>query len=198
MKKNRGFTEQRLITAVEELIVEDGFEKLGVNAVARKTGVDKKLIYRYFGSLDGLVYECLNRQDFWSNAPVDIPESVNLKDYARSLFRQQIVELRGNDILKRLLRWELSNDNDFLKELRKQREENGLARIKIISDKTKIPFEELANIASIITGAISYFVMLEETCMLYNGINLRKDDGWERLSEGVNKIIDLIYNENGN
>ncbi|MDR2916592.1 MAG: TetR/AcrR family transcriptional regulator [Tannerella sp.] len=46
MEKNRSQTEQRLINAVEELIIEKGFEKLGIRAVAEKAGVDKTLIYR--------------------------------------------------------------------------------------------------------------------------------------------------------
>ena len=53
--RNRKATEQRLLSAIQELIEESGFEKLGINAVASKAGVSKMLIYRYFGSLDGLV-----------------------------------------------------------------------------------------------------------------------------------------------
>ena len=52
--RNRKATEQRLLSAIQELIEESGFEKLGINAVASKAGVSKMLIYRYFGSLDGL------------------------------------------------------------------------------------------------------------------------------------------------
>ena len=50
--RNRKATEQRLLSAIQELIEESGFEKLGINAVASKAGVSKMLIYRYFGSLD--------------------------------------------------------------------------------------------------------------------------------------------------
>lgn len=50
--KNRQTTEMNLIKAVDELIEENGFEGLGINAVAAKAGVSKMLIYRYFNSLD--------------------------------------------------------------------------------------------------------------------------------------------------
>ena len=53
--KNRQTTEMNLIKAVDELIEENGFEGLGINAVAAKAGVSKMLIYRYFNSLDGLI-----------------------------------------------------------------------------------------------------------------------------------------------
>ena len=37
------------------VLEQDGFEKMGVNLVARRAGIDKVLIYRYFGSFDGLL-----------------------------------------------------------------------------------------------------------------------------------------------
>ena len=52
--KNRQATEMTLITAVNDIIEESGFEGLGINAVAAKAKVSKMLIYRYFNSLDGL------------------------------------------------------------------------------------------------------------------------------------------------
>lgn len=197
MERNRNQTELRLIDATEALIIEKGFEKLGVRAVADKAGVDKTLIYRYFGSLDGLIYECLKKQDFWTNVPIEIPESADIKDYIKDLFKRQILELRNNAILKRLLRWELSHDNKFITELRNQREENGVKRIETISKITRISVEDLASLSAIITGGVSYLVMVGETCQYFNGIDITNDNGWEKLIKGINKMIDLIYNENG-
>lgn len=197
MERNRSQTELRLIEAIEALIIEKGFENLGVRAVSEKAGVDKTLIYRYFGSLDGLIYECLKKQDFWTNVPIEIPESADMKGYVKDLFKRQISELRNNAILKRLLRWELSNDNAFITELRNQRETNGLKRIEMISETTKIPVEDVAALSSIITGGVCYLVMAGETCQYFNGIDITSDNGWEELIKGINRMIDLIYNENG-
>lgn len=197
MERNRSQTEERLIDGIEEMIKEQGFEQLGVRAVAERAGVDKKLIYRYFGSLDGLIYECLKRHDFWSNVTTEIPESIGVNDYIKGMFRKQIEQFRSNEISKRLLRWELSNVNEFVLELRNQREETGMKRIEEISKLTNIPVESLASISSIITGGICYLVMLEETCHYFNAIDIQSNDGWEQLINGINNIIDLMYN-NGN
>ncbi|TAG31161.1 MAG: TetR/AcrR family transcriptional regulator [Rhodobacterales bacterium] len=55
MTRNRDETRQRILDAVLDLVAEEGFAALGVNAVARRAGADKQLIYRYFGGLDGLM-----------------------------------------------------------------------------------------------------------------------------------------------
>lgn len=55
MTRNRDETRQRILDAALDLVAEEGFAALGVNAVARRAGADKQLIYRYFGGLDGLM-----------------------------------------------------------------------------------------------------------------------------------------------
>ena len=58
--KNKEATKHRLITAVGTLLAREGFGALGINAVADEAGVDKVLIYRYFGGMDELL------SAFWS------------------------------------------------------------------------------------------------------------------------------------
>ena len=53
--RNKEQTKQCLLDAVDSLVEESGYEALGINAVAAKAGVSKMLIYRYFGSLEGLI-----------------------------------------------------------------------------------------------------------------------------------------------
>ncbi|WOO42860.1 helix-turn-helix domain-containing protein [Rubellicoccus peritrichatus] len=55
MKRNRPQTEQGIINAAIDMIVETGFIDFGINAIAARAGSDKVLIYRYFGGTDGLL-----------------------------------------------------------------------------------------------------------------------------------------------
>ncbi|XOV74734.1 MAG: TetR/AcrR family transcriptional regulator [Phycisphaerales bacterium] len=57
-----------MIRAVGTLLARDGFQGMGVNALAREAGVDKVLIYRYFGSLDTLIDRYCQEVDFWPTA----------------------------------------------------------------------------------------------------------------------------------
>ena len=76
--KNRKNTEQLLLDAVQALVEENGFEGLGVNAVATKAGVSKMLIYRYFGSLDELIAAYIQQHDFWINFNQELPDKEHL------------------------------------------------------------------------------------------------------------------------
>jgi AcrR family transcriptional regulator len=53
--RNRDDTRSHILDAAITSLAEDGFAGFGVNSVARRAGYDKKLIYRYFDGMDGLV-----------------------------------------------------------------------------------------------------------------------------------------------
>ena len=53
--RDREATGKALVEAARQTLAEGGFQEFGVNAVARRAGCDKQLIYRYFGGVDGLV-----------------------------------------------------------------------------------------------------------------------------------------------
>lgn len=192
--KNREATELNLLHAVGELVEECGFEHLGINAIAARAGVSKILIYRYFDSLEGLIAAYIRQNDFWINFNQELPDRQHLNTFLKEMFRQQITLLRQNYALKRLYRWELSSNNDMVKKLREKREENGLRLIDAISRITGRPCEEIAFLATLVTSSISYLALLEENCPVYNGIQIQKDAGWEKLEEGIDSLIDLLIN----
>ena len=125
-ERDRSATEKRLLNTVGEIIAEDGFEKIGINAIASLSGVSKILIYRYFGSVEGLMAAYIRQHDFWINCPLEIPDREQLPAFLKEIFHREIERLRDNPILKKLYRWELSCQNDTIVKLRKQREETGL------------------------------------------------------------------------
>lgn len=180
-----------LITAVNDIIEESGFEGLGINAVAAKAKVSKMLIYRYFNSLDGLIAAYIQQNDYWINFDEELPDQAHLATFIKQIFKRQIMWLRENYTLKRLYRWELTTDNKFVKELRNKREEKGIWLVEAVSKLSKHPKKEIAAMASIITAAISYLALLEENCPVYNGLKIQQESGWEELEEGINLLVDL-------
>lgn len=53
-RRNRGKTTEILLRAAMDCVIEQGPGALTITAVAQRAGYDKVLIYRYFGSLEGL------------------------------------------------------------------------------------------------------------------------------------------------
>ena len=192
-ERDREGTEQRLLTTVGEMIREEGFERIGVNALSARSGVSKILIYRYFGSVEGLMAAYIRQHDFWLNLPREIPEREQLPAFLKAVFRSQIARLRNDVTLKRLCRWELSADNELVAALREQRERAGREWLAGVCEKTGLAEADVAPVASLITAAVTYLTMLGEFCPVFNGIPLREDAGWEQIAEGIDGVIDRFF-----
>ena len=192
-ERDRETTEGRLLEAVGDLIREGGFEKIGVNAVATRSGVSKILIYRYFDSLDGLLAAYVRRYDFWINFPVGVPAREQLPAFLKQVFRAHIDHLRGDAILRRLYRWELSSENEFVARLRRQREQVGLELVDGISRQSGLGKERVAVVASLFNAAATYLALLGEFCPVYNGIAIDGDAGWELITRQTDRLIDLVF-----
>lgn len=195
VERDREATEKRLLNTIGEMIANDGFEKIGINAVATQSGVSKILIYRYFGSVEGLMAAYIRQHDFWLNFPLEFPEREQLSAFVKKMFQGQIEQLRSNPTLKRLYRWELSCNNDMIVKLREQREKIGVNLVEKVSQLTGHPQQEIAVMASILTASITYLVMLEDFCPVYNSIPLNNDSGWKQISEGIEVLIDKVFHD---
>ncbi len=189
--KNRELTEKKIIDAVERIIENQGFEKLGINAVASEAGVSKMLIYRYFGGLDELLAHYLMQKDYWANTDTTILEQANVGESIKNMFRKQIKQMRNDIMLKRLCRWELTADNDNIRTLQDRRERNGRDLIQMVARLTGCSNAEVASLATILSASISYLVLMEEQTSTYNGIDLQSEEGWKQIMDGMGLMIDL-------
>ena len=191
-ERDRQSSEEKLIDAVGELIEEIGFENLGINQVAKRAGFSKNLIYRYFESLDGLIYAYLKKHDFWANAINEKVDTSDIKAYLKAFYRREIAEFRGNTALKRLRRWELSTTKDFVIEIRALREKNGVQFLNMMTQFVKIDKGQLQAISALIDAGIAYLVIFEDSCKMYNGIDIQSNEGWQQISKGIDTLLDFM------
>ncbi|MCM1300998.1 MAG: TetR/AcrR family transcriptional regulator [Bacteroides cellulosilyticus] len=191
-ERDREATEKRLLETVGRMVAENGFEQIGINAVAAQSGVSKILIYRYFGSVDGLLAAYIRQYDFWLNLPADVPKREELPQFLKTLFQQHIDRLRTDATLRRLYRWELSCNNETIAKIRERREKAGLELIRKFCQVSGMQQPEAETISALFAAAITYLAMLSDFYPAYNGIAIDKDAGWNQIQKGINMMIDKI------
>lgn len=118
MERDREATEKRLLDTIGQMIAENGFEKIGINAVSAQSGVSKILIYRYFNSIDGLIAAYIRKHDFWLNSSLEFSDAAQVLPAVKKMFREHIEQLRTDPVLRKLYRWELSCDNEVITALK--------------------------------------------------------------------------------
>lgn len=192
MNKNRNQTEQRILEAVGKIVESEGFEAVGVNAVASVSGVSKVLIYRYFGSIEQLLAKYIEDNDYWLNSEFQIPQHNNVKEFSKSVFRAYIDMVRKTPALQKLYRWELTTNNPAIEKLRERREQIALGIINAVSQQSGQSLERVAGISTLVTATVPYLCVLSENCNVYNSFDISSDSGWDKLLETIDFMLDKI------
>ncbi len=69
--RNKERSKKKFLDAVGKILKTKGYAGLKVNDIAATAGVDKKMIYTYFGGMDGLIDEYIRSQDYWIKVTTD-------------------------------------------------------------------------------------------------------------------------------
>ena len=192
--RDKESTRLRLLDAVGTLLAREGFGALGVNAVAREAGVDKVLIYRYFGGMDGLLRAFGQSAEFWpSIAQVigdDPSELMALplgERWAKGLSRYA-QELRRRPVTKEILAWEQIERNELTGILQQAREEWFDELMTHFPDDPAATDADLATTVLVLVGAIHYFVVRSRLQADFSGVPIDTDEGWEHLDQVISTM----------
>ena len=198
MNRDREATKRRLLDAVGKVLVERGFEGVGVNAIAKEAGVDKVLIYRYFNDLDGLLQAFALDKDFVSNlrkffgdrkALATRKEAVAL---GKGMLAGQFRRICEDRELQEVLLWELHEKNRVTEAVAEARETQGIAVLRRMADAIGDDTIDIAAIASLLVGGIYYLALRSRTVEVYSGINLRTEEGRNRIEAAVAFLLDML------
>ncbi len=191
--KDKEKTKHRLIEAVGRVLRTKGFQKIKVNEVATEARVSKILIYRYFGDLEGLIDAYIRQKDFWISYQFPKASEGKIQEAIKQMYREQIQSMREDDAFKELHLKELADKKPLSDEVEKIRESNGMELIEKVQHITQKPKKEVAALASILGGAITYLSLYEAMGDEFNGIDLKSEEGWEQIAQGCDLLIDLWF-----
>lgn len=195
--RDRQITSRRLISSVGSLLAKKGFKGVGVNSVAREAGVDKVLIYRYFGGLPGLISAFGKEGNFWPSslelAGGDLQKFSHLPLEKRlsELGSNFIMALRKRPLTQAIMAWEMIESNELTEELERVREQSIMEFFQLFFMKDQVQID-LQAIVMLIGAAISYLVTRSNNIDLYGGLEIGSDQGWQRIEQAISAICSSI------
>jgi len=197
-RRNKENTKQRLLDAVGKILKNEGYAELKVNKIAATAGLDKKLIYNYFGSKDNLVGEYINSKDFWSNVKTDVvsPDfSDGGKNFTIEVLKQQFDFVRDSAELQKVLLWRLSEERPFLRQMTENQEKVGEELFRNVMDPQFGKYsQDYRAITAILVAGIYYLnLYASHNGSIFCGIDLSKAAGREKIQEALSFLINKTY-----
>jgi AcrR family transcriptional regulator len=192
--RDRNRTEEALLNAARALIAEEGFQALGVNKLAARAGVDKQLIYRYFGGLDGVVARVAQDVGFWFGAAPEIDPNGDYATVAKALLGAYLRALRDSKMLRQAVLWELADDSPAARQVEALRSAAFQSWVKkALGNRTAPAGRDAPALNALLIGAIQYLAVRGDRRGVFAGMSLAADTDWQRLETALFAMIDAVY-----
>ena len=192
--RDRAATEALILAAVGEVLGRDGFGGIGVNAIAAQAGVDKVLIYRYFGGLPELLTAWGESGRFWPDPqellgpdPAAFLALPLAQRYAR-FFDHFIDGLRARPLTLAILAAEVDERNELTAILEAEREAWGEHAGRLLGGPDYLRRSEVFGITLLLIAGVQYLLVRSLKIQVFGGLDLRSDAGWTTLKRSVHAL----------
>lgn len=197
-ERDRQKTEKQIIDAVARLLGRKGFGALGINAIAREAGIDKVLIYRYFGGLPQLLEAFAKTPEYWSSfeeigggeveAQAKQPLGARLAGIVNGLGRA----FRKRPLSLEAMAWETVESNPLTQILAQTREQSGARLLKMLNVRRGSTAD---TTFALLSAGVLYLSILSRHEEEFGGIPLKGDSGWKRIENAVQNIMKKVEDE---
>lgn len=199
--RNKERTKGKLLRSVGSILKKEGFTGLTVSNVAKKSNVDRKLIYDYYGTLEELVKAYLNSRDYWRVSLDQIDQIIEMsradmgRQTAYNLLDNQFESLMENEEMRKIITWGLSENSAALIELNRARE---FLAEQFFSQLTDDHFagreKNVRAIDAILVSGIYYLTLnAKMSGVTMCGIDINKEDGRAEIKKALKQIVDWAY-----
>jgi AcrR family transcriptional regulator len=188
-------TEKRILDAAQAVILERGFNEVGINSVAQRAGVAKELIYRYFGSISNLILTAIEPRDFWLPERIerfiDRLSEISFEKKVATLVLAHSRSLRRDPQAREIRRWEMMSSGEVTTLLAARREMGGRIVARLLSENSTTDPAAFG----IIFAGLSYLILRSTTLESYLGIDLASDQAWERWESAAVQLVRSVCSE---
>lgn len=190
--RDRAATEADILKAAERVLSRGGWTQLNVQSLAAEAGVDRKLIYRYFEGVDGVVDRLAERLEIWLGSALaerPAPPPADYRAFVRDLLTGYLDALRREPLLLRLIAWEACEDTPLLRRLAARRSEVIQAWIATRRGDLVIPVEvDPFAINAVLIAAVQGLALAGAASGRFAGLDL-DDAGWHRVERALDRLL---------
>ncbi len=198
--RDRGATEAAILAAVGQVLARDGFAAVGVNTIAKEAGVDKVLIYRYFGGLPKLLQAWGKSGSFWPDASELMAHdhaaflALPAADRYARFIAHFIDSMRARPLTIEILAAEVAERNELTAILEAQREAWGesVSRLLLGDDEFK-RHPELHGLTVVLIAGVQYLLVRGRSIRVFGGIDIRSDAGWNTIKASAQTMARHLF-----
>jgi len=178
--------------AFERLVIKEGFNGVTLIKLAREANVEPPVIYNRFEDEDDLFEQYVKQNDFWLNNTANINPELSPKENIVKIFTDLIDNLYDNEIMQRILLWELNDTNKITRQMAMRREFENSFLINYYNNGLKDSNLNINMVFSIILSSI-YYLILHRKISTFSTINFNREESKEELKKTMCELINNMF-----
>lgn len=193
--RDRAKTQAAIVAAARDVLAREGFQGLGINAVARAAGCDKQLIYRYFGGLEGLVDAIGADFATWLEDSLGpATPAATYGELSERLILGFLEALRDNVLVQRIAAWEIADPSPLVARLTAARGAAMMAWMaRTRGDLTPPAGLDAPALNMFLIAGVQQLVLSSSAVGGFSGVPLKTDADWDRVRAAAVRIIRAVY-----
>ena len=188
--RDRRATEAAIVEAGERILLRDGFPGLNVQTLAAEAGCDRKLVYRYFEGVDGVVARLAARAAAELVRALDAApraETDSLRAFARASLAAWLAALRSSPLTLRLMAWALVEDTPLLRRIESERAALLQAWMRERRPRLRVPPQgDPAALNAVLMAAVQHLALADGAAV--GGLAL-DESGWPRVTAALDHLL---------
>lgn len=198
-KRDKDETMKKLVTAVGDILREEGYTGLGVNKVAARAGVSKILIYRYFDSMNNLLKRYVQEKDYWlplfdQLKESELPREHELPVFYTSVLQEQFRFFFQEREMQALILWQLSQRHPLMRHISDIREAEGGKLLALADHRFRhgvVSFKAVTAI--LVEGIYGLTLHAHANKSTVCGIDINNDRDRDIIMETISQIINWAF-----
>ena len=195
--RNRTGTQTAILQAAKSLLADEGFAAFGVNAVARRAGCDKQLVYRYFGGLEGLVDAIGDDLAAWVGDHLlipDLPPAITYGERLEQVLFRYVDALRADPLMLRIIAWEVSDTSPHVRRLSDARSRAlGKWIDRMRGPLLPKPGVDAPALNAILIAALQHLALSAAAGGQFVRVSLASDADWTRIKQMISHLIRALH-----
>jgi AcrR family transcriptional regulator len=193
IRRSKKEIESLIWAALERMVLRGGFNSVTLVGLAYEAGVEPPVIYNRFDDLNDLFNKYAQTNDLWLENTMEINPKLNVKENAKKMYSRLIDALYENEVMQRILVWELNDNFPVTRAIAQKREyANGFLLAYFNNGVKKEGNMDFNIICSLIISGI-YYLVLHKNISTFCAVDFNKEESKEKLKKNVAYLVDNLF-----
>jgi AcrR family transcriptional regulator len=184
--------EEIIWAAFERLVIAEGFNNITLIKLAREAGVEPPVVYKRFKDMDALFEQYAWTHDYWLNHSVSIDPELSPKENLIKVLTNLIDNLYENEIMQRILLWELNDTHTITRRMVMSREFENAFMVDYVSNGLKNSGMNVNIINSILITGL-YYLIIHRKISTFCMVNYNSEESKEQMKQTVRDMVNKIF-----